>query len=77
MAKIIGVRGLGWTDMQKTVKGSRGETLGYITEHSDRRTIYDAAGAMLGYYNKNTDKTFDRSGAMVGNGDQLTRLLKD
>lgn len=62
--------------MRTIVKGSRGESIGYINEDSGRRTLFDSSGAMLGYYNKNTNKTFDRSGAVVGQGDQLTRLLR-
>jgi len=64
--------------MRTTFKGSRGEPLGYINEDSsNRRTLFDNAGAMLGWYNANQNKTFNRQGQVVGTGDQLTRLLKD
>ena len=63
--------------MQETLKGSRGETIGYIREQGDQRQLFDASNKKLGHYSESQDKTFDRSGAMVGNSDQLTRLLKD
>jgi hypothetical protein len=63
--------------MRTTIKGNRGQTLGYINEEINRRTLFDNAGAMLGWYNENQDKTFDRQGNFVGFGDQLTRLLRD
>lgn len=63
--------------MRTIIKGSRGETLGYITEQYGRRTLSDAVGALLGWYIESQDKTFDRQGRVVGTGDQLTRLLRD
>ncbi len=63
--------------MRTIIKGNRGQPLGYINEEGNRRTLFDNAGAMLGWYNANQDKTFDRQNRMVGFGDQLTRLLRD
>jgi YD repeat-containing protein len=63
--------------MRTIVKDARGATLGYINEDGSRKTLYDTAGAMLGWYNEGQNRTYDRNGVMIGYGDQLTRLLKD
>ena len=60
----------------KLIKNQSGKTIARLMETSNyRHDITDASGRMLGYYNPKLDKTFDRSGALVGNGDQRMILV--
>ncbi len=61
--------------MQSLIKGKSGETKGIIVESSNKITLTDKSGAMLGSYYKDQDKTYSRSGALVGQGNILAFLL--
>ena len=64
--------------MKELIKGRLNETLGYIIDQgSNRKEIHGRSGEFLGYYNRNTDATYNEQGAYVGKGEQLMRLLKD
>lgn len=62
--------------MRELIRDSQGRTRGYYTSIGDRIEIRSPEGATLGYYSKSQDKTFDKSGAFKGFGNQLTFLLK-
>ena len=61
--------------MKTLIKGTFGQTKGYIIEQGDRREIHSVEGRLLGVYLKNQDKTFTASGAYVGFGDQLMGFI--
>lgn len=62
--------------MRTKIRGRSGETIGYITESTGRRTISDSGGNTLGWYITHVNQTFDYHGRMIGYGDQLSILLK-
>lgn len=62
--------------MRTLIKDSAGATRGWYISCGDRITIYNAKGYNLGYFSLSQNKTFDSSGAYIGNGNQLTFLLK-
>jgi hypothetical protein len=61
--------------MQTPLKGAAGQVLGYIMEAGDRKTLQDPQGRTMGWYSKSQNRTYDRQGALVGPGEQLTILL--
>lgn len=61
----------------KPILSASGKVRGYIRETLYLTTISNPQGRVLGYYNKTQDKTFTRSGATVGYGNQTFSLLED
>ncbi len=64
-------------DMTTLIKGPSGETRGIVTEVGDGVQLKDKSGKFLGRYSETQDKTYDRQGRYVGNGNQLAMLLED
>jgi hypothetical protein len=56
---------------QKYIKNSDGKVIGKI----DEKEIKDNNNKRLGYYNKDSNSTFDGNGKFIGFGDQRMRLL--
>lgn len=63
--------------MKRLIKNASGETVGQIWEQGTRIFAQDTSGQTLGWYDKNTDKTFDKSGRPVYDGNMVTALLRD
>ena len=63
--------------MTTLLKGPSGETRGIITEAGDGIILSSPNGKYLGKYSKSQDKTYDRQGRYVGNGNQLSFLLEE
>lgn len=61
--------------MKQTIKNASGETVGYLVEQGARILAQDRSGKTLGWYDKNTDKTFDKSGSPLYSGDMTRALL--
>jgi hypothetical protein len=61
--------------MKTIIRGSSGETKGFILESNGRKDIFSPEGKRLGFYQETTNKTFTASGALVGFGDQTISLL--
>jgi len=61
----------------KLVKRADGSTRAQINETWTRKTVTDANGKTLGWYDANSDKTFDRTGRVVGQGDQTGALYPE
>jgi len=61
--------------MQSLIKGKSGETKAILKESPNKLILTDKSGAMLGSYDKDQNKTFSRSGAMLGQGNMLAYLL--
>jgi hypothetical protein len=59
------------------IKDGKGNTRGWYTEIGDRKQINGKGGRNLGWYDKARDKTYNRQGAYIGNGDQTASLLED
>lgn len=52
-----------------------GRRAGYLNEMSDVIYAHDSKGIKVGYYNKNTDTTFDRNGRRFGSGNLIASLI--
>ena len=61
--------------MKQTIKNASGETVGQLVEQGARILAQDRSGKTLGWYDKNTDKTFDKSGSPLYSGDMTRALL--
>ena len=53
-----------------------GNRIGEIEINGSKRVLRDKAGKRLGEYDSSTDRTRDKFGNPVGQGDLLTTLLK-
>ena len=62
--------------MKETIKSASGKTLGYKAQVGSRTVVQDASGKTLGHYEKNQDKTFDKSGRALYSGDQTSALIE-
>ena len=62
--------------VKETIKSASGKTLGYKVQVGGRTVVQDASGATLGHYEKNQDKTFDKSGRALYSGDQTSALFE-
>ncbi len=61
----------------RLIQAANGRTRGKLIETGNRIQITDPSGRLLGWYDENQDKTFDRSGRYIGPGDQTMSLLED
>ena len=62
--------------MTKPILDRIGRVIGFIDDQPNRLQLRDRTGNVQGWYNKNDNKTYERSGNLFGFGDQLLRLLK-
>jgi hypothetical protein len=60
----------------KKLYGSDGRFVAERIDVNDRVRLYGSSGGYLGEYVKSMDKTFDKSGALVGHGDLLSCLIR-
>lgn len=63
--------------MKQPVKTASGKTIGYLMETGTRIIAQAVDGATLGWYDKNTDKTFDKSGSPLYSGNMVRALLTE
>jgi hypothetical protein len=61
--------------MREIVKDRSGKTVGYKVKCGSQTIVQDASGKTLGRHDENTDKTLDRSGRVVYDGDQTSALF--
>jgi hypothetical protein len=62
----------------KPITNASGKMLAYendVSEH--RKEIRDCSNARLAWYNPHLDKTFHRSGRLIGSGDQRGRFIRE
>jgi hypothetical protein len=60
----------------RIVKDKTGQELGRIRElEFGKLEAYDRLGTALGNYDPRTDKTYDRLGLEIGDGNQLTWVI--
>jgi hypothetical protein len=62
--------------VKETIKSAGGATLGYRVEQGARTLVQDSAGQTVGWFDRNTNKTFDKSGKPLYSGDMTVALLK-
>lgn len=63
-------------DNMKAIRDAGGNVIGYENEpNSRRRELRSKSNGLLAWYDKNTNRTFDRTGKGVGYGDQTARFL--
>lgn len=61
--------------MKQIIKNASGETVGQLVETGTRILAQDKSGKTLGWYDKNTEKTFDKSGCPLYSGNMTRALL--
>jgi hypothetical protein len=62
----------------KPIKDASGNVIGYENEpNSNRRELRSKSNGLLAWYDKNTNRTFDRTGKNAGAGDQTQKFLPD
>lgn len=57
------------------LRDKHGALIGKIREMSGMLHIYDSHGTPKGKYDPKTNKTYDHTGALVGTGNLLVRLV--
>ena len=62
--------------MREMIKSASGKTLGYKFDTGNVVLLQDASGKSIGRFDKNTNKTFDKTGRAVYEGDQTSALLE-
>jgi hypothetical protein len=62
---------------REIIKSASGKTLGYRMKTGSRTTMQNASGATIGFFEENANKTFNREGHAVYEGDQTSALLND
>lgn len=63
--------------MKTTIKDASGKTVAQTMEAGDRTLLQDASGSTLGWHDKNTNQTYNKSGRAVYKGNHLSALLED
>lgn len=61
----------------RIIKDGDGRVAGKIVETSIGAQAFDANGRMVGKYNESEDRTYDASGRIYGDGNQLVALIRD
>jgi hypothetical protein len=63
--------------MKTLVKNVSGETIGQLLETGSRILAQDRSGKTLGWFEKNSNKTFDKSGSPKYIGDMTRALIAE
>lgn len=59
--------------MAEYIKNRSGKVVGRL----EGDNVYDRGGKLLGRFNKNEGRTYDRGGAYIGQGDLRASLIKE
>lgn len=60
----------------QTIRDDDGNVIGYENEpNANRRELRSRSNGLLAWYDKNTDRTFDRTGKNAGAGDQTGKFI--
>ncbi len=62
---------------REIIKSASGKTVGYKLKVGSRTVVQDSAGGTLGFFDENSNKTFDKSGTPLYSGDQTSALLEN
>lgn len=58
------------------IRDADGNVIGYENEpNPNRRELRSRSNGLLAYYDKNTNRTFDRTGKNAGAGDQTGKFI--
>jgi len=57
------------------INNNAGKQIAFTEEIGNRINISNPSGKLLGFYDKNTDKTYTSSGKQIAQGNQLGTLL--
>lgn len=57
------------------INDSRGVIIGHIEDTEDKQTLLNERGEPLAYFDKRSNKTFDKRGMYFGDGNQTMRML--
>lgn len=61
--------------MRTAIKDANGRTIGYLNPQGSQVLAENASGAVIGRYDKNTDKTFDNHGKPLYSGNQTGAVI--
>jgi hypothetical protein len=56
---------------------AKGALRARIDEDQNKKQIFDKTGRFMGFYDKRTDTTHDKTGRLFGRGEQLALLLEN
>jgi hypothetical protein len=62
--------------MKELVKNASGATIGQLVEQGTRILAQDKSGKTLGWFEKNSNKTFDKSGKPLYSGNMVSMLFE-
>jgi hypothetical protein len=62
--------------MREIVKDASGKTVGYKVQQGSQTIVQDASGSTLGRFDKNVNKTVDKSGKVRYSGDHTDTLFE-
>ena len=62
---------------RETVKDASGKTVGYKVQRGSQILVQDSSGSTLGRFDKNVNKTVDKSGKVLYSGDQTSALIEE
>lgn len=58
------------------IRDAAGNVVGYENQpNENRHELRSESGGLLAWYDKNTDRTFDRTGKNAGAGDQTGKFI--
>lgn len=60
----------------QTLKDAKGRIIGFLVDSGDQIKLKSPKYEFLGYYSKNSNKTYDSRGGFVGQGNLLLTLLR-
>ena len=61
---------------REPIKDWTGKIIGFTEWSGNKKWLSDFYGRRLGYYDRSTNKTYEFSGRMVGQGDIVMTLLR-
>jgi len=60
----------------KPIRNANGNVVGYEhTANANRTELRSRSNGLLAWYDRNTDRTFDRTGKQAGYGDQTKKFI--
>ncbi len=60
---------------RKTLKDALGRTIGFLEDKPKEQIAYNSHGQRTGRYDKDFDRTYDKRGRSVGQGNLVTNTI--
>lgn len=71
------VNGKLYIETMRTILGPGGKVRARIRECGSREELLSPGGTLLGYYDSNSNMTYEPGGKFIGYGNQLFLLIED